>query len=125
MAGQIPLQELIEKTATTAETIRRLEDKGFVSSWMGDPTPERGGKARRYVKLESEGVKALPTGALAALLVGVGVGVVLTIIESNPKLRRWVPSPTGLGIEEPRASTALTRGSARMPVRRSACRASA
>jgi DNA-binding PadR family transcriptional regulator len=40
-------------------TLRRLEDKGYVSSWMGDPTPERGGKGRRYVKLESEGAKAL------------------------------------------------------------------
>jgi uncharacterized oligopeptide transporter (OPT) family protein len=49
-------------------------------------------------RILAEGVRALPTGALAALLVGVGVGVVLTVIESNPKLRRWVPSPTGLGI---------------------------
>ena len=40
-------------------TLRRLEEKGFVSSWMSDPTPERGGKARRYVKLESAGVPAL------------------------------------------------------------------
>ena len=32
---------------------------GFVSSWMSDPTPERGGKGRRYVKLEAEGAKAL------------------------------------------------------------------
>ena len=40
-------------------TLRRLEEKGFVSSYMSDPTPERGGKARRYVKLETEGAKAL------------------------------------------------------------------
>ena len=40
-------------------TLRRLEEKGFVSSWMGEPTPERGGKARRHVKLEAEGAKAL------------------------------------------------------------------
>ena len=40
-------------------TLRRLEEKGFVSSWMGDPTPERGGKGRRYVKLEAEGARAL------------------------------------------------------------------
>jgi len=44
------------------------------------------------------GVKALPHGALQAMLIGVAVGVVLTIIESNPKGRRFVPSPTGLGI---------------------------
>jgi uncharacterized oligopeptide transporter (OPT) family protein len=49
-------------------------------------------------RILSEGVKALPTGALVALLVGVAVGVLLTFLESNPKLRRWVPSPTGIGI---------------------------
>lgn len=40
-------------------TLRRLEEKGFVSSWMGEPIPERGGKSRRYVKLEAPGAKAL------------------------------------------------------------------
>ena len=40
-------------------TLRRLEEKGFVSSWMSDPTPERGGKPRRYVKLEAGGARAL------------------------------------------------------------------
>ena len=49
-------------------------------------------------RILSEGVSALPTGALAALLVGVAVGVLLTFLESNPKWRRWTPSPAGLGI---------------------------
>ena len=40
-------------------TLRRLEEKGFVSSRLGDPTPERGGKARRWVKLTADGVRAL------------------------------------------------------------------
>ena len=39
--------------------LRRLEEKGFVSSWMSDPTSERGGKGRPYAKLEPEGVRAL------------------------------------------------------------------
>jgi DNA-binding PadR family transcriptional regulator len=47
-------------------TLRRLEDKGFVSSWMGDPLPERGGKPRRYVTLESAGAKALRDARTAA-----------------------------------------------------------
>ena len=37
----------------------RMEEKGFVSSVLGDPTPERGGKAKRYYKLEQAGVLAL------------------------------------------------------------------
>lgn len=62
----IPIVEEIERRtgrsvarAAVYITLRRLEEKGFVSSWMSDPTPERGGKARRYVKLEPEGVRAL------------------------------------------------------------------
>lgn len=40
-------------------TLRRLERKGLVTSWLGDPTPERGGKARRYVKVTRAGVESL------------------------------------------------------------------
>ena len=32
---------------------------------MGDPTPERGGKARRYIKLEPEGLEALRASRVA------------------------------------------------------------
>jgi PadR family transcriptional regulator, regulatory protein PadR len=62
----IPIVEEIERRtgrpvarAAVYVTLRRLEDKGFVSSWMSEPTPERGGKGRRYVKLEAEGARAL------------------------------------------------------------------
>jgi len=40
-------------------TLRRLEQKGLVSSWMSDPTPERGGKPRRCVKVQAEGLHLL------------------------------------------------------------------
>ena len=40
-------------------TLRRLEQKGLVSSRMSEPLPERGGKARRCVQVEPEGVQAL------------------------------------------------------------------
>jgi PadR family transcriptional regulator, regulatory protein PadR len=29
-------------------TLDRMEQKGLVQSWFGDPTPERGGRAKRY-----------------------------------------------------------------------------
>ena len=32
--------------------LRRLEEKGLVSSLLADPTPERGGRAKRYYTLE-------------------------------------------------------------------------
>ena len=37
----------------------RLERKGHVSSRLGDPTPERGGRAKRFYRLEVAGVHAL------------------------------------------------------------------
>jgi DNA-binding PadR family transcriptional regulator len=40
-------------------TLRRLERKGLLSSWMGSPRPERGGKARRCVDITPEGEAAL------------------------------------------------------------------
>jgi PadR family transcriptional regulator, regulatory protein PadR len=40
-------------------TLRRLEQKGLVASWMGDPTQERGGKSRRCVKITRAGMHAL------------------------------------------------------------------
>ena len=35
----------------------RLEDKGFVGSRLGDPTPERGGRAKRYFRATASGVR--------------------------------------------------------------------
>jgi DNA-binding PadR family transcriptional regulator len=40
-------------------TLRRLERKGLVTSWLGEPTPERGGKARRYVMVTRAGIESL------------------------------------------------------------------
>jgi DNA-binding PadR family transcriptional regulator len=40
-------------------TLMRLEAKGLVRSWLGEPTPSRGGKARRYYALERAGQAAL------------------------------------------------------------------
>jgi DNA-binding PadR family transcriptional regulator len=40
-------------------TLDRLEEKGFLSSRMGDPTPERGGRAKRYFTVTARGVDAV------------------------------------------------------------------
>jgi PadR family transcriptional regulator PadR len=40
-------------------TLERLEEKGFVSSTVGDPTPERGGRAKRFFRPEAPGLQAL------------------------------------------------------------------
>ncbi len=47
------------KRATVYVTLQRLENKGLVSSRLGEPLAERGGKARRYVRVEAAGRSAL------------------------------------------------------------------
>jgi DNA-binding PadR family transcriptional regulator len=37
----------------------RLEQKGFVHSWSGEPTPERGGRAKKFYRVTAQGKKAL------------------------------------------------------------------
>ena len=40
-------------------TLERLETKGYISSKQGEATPERGGRAKRYFKIEGAGVRVL------------------------------------------------------------------
>src|SRR5579862_9035486 len=47
-------------------TLDRLEDKGLVKSWLSDPTPERGGRAKRCYRLEALGERALEESAATA-----------------------------------------------------------
>jgi DNA-binding PadR family transcriptional regulator len=37
--------------------LERLESKGLIVSSLGDPTPERGGKAKRYFRVTKEGLR--------------------------------------------------------------------
>ncbi|HEV2322390.1 MAG TPA: PadR family transcriptional regulator [Terracidiphilus sp.] len=37
--------------------LERLEAKGLVASSLGDPTPERGGKAKRYFRVTKSGLR--------------------------------------------------------------------
>jgi len=40
-------------------TLDRLERKGFLRSWTGDPTPQRGGRRRKFYALRPGGLAAL------------------------------------------------------------------
>lgn len=50
-----------------------------------------------FATLLSQGLDALPAGALLFLVIGVALGVLLTVLEGT-RARGWTPSPTGLGI---------------------------
>src|SRR5882762_10383034 len=40
-------------------TLDRLETKGYVKSRYGDPTPERGGRSKRFFRVTAQGVAAV------------------------------------------------------------------
>jgi PadR family transcriptional regulator PadR len=40
-------------------TVDRLEEKGLVSSRFGDPTPLRGGRAKRFFKVTAKGLSTV------------------------------------------------------------------
>jgi PadR family transcriptional regulator PadR len=40
-------------------TLERLAGKGLVSSSLGNPTPERGGRAKRYFRITAKGLREL------------------------------------------------------------------
>jgi PadR family transcriptional regulator PadR len=65
-AYAVPVGEEIQKHTGRAVsrgsiyiTLDRLETKGYLRSWLGDPTPERGGRAKRYYALRPRAVAAL------------------------------------------------------------------
>jgi PadR family transcriptional regulator PadR len=62
------------RRANVYTTLQRLETKGLVSTRLGDPRPERGGKPRRLVALEAEGIAALrsTTAAIKAMAAELG-----------------------------------------------------
>ena len=40
-------------------TLERLETKGLLHSWSGDPTPQRGGRRRKFYALRPTGLAAI------------------------------------------------------------------
>jgi PadR family transcriptional regulator PadR len=63
--GMIVRREIEDRTGRNISigavyaTLERLEAKGYVSSFTGEPTPERGGRAKRLFRVESAGKRAL------------------------------------------------------------------
>jgi PadR family transcriptional regulator, regulatory protein PadR len=66
-------------------TLDRLEDKGFLSSWLSDPTSERGGRAKRCYRVEAIGEQALQESAATA----VRISEVITRVFGKEWTRKW------------------------------------
>lgn len=56
-------------------TLHRMESKGYVTSWLGEPTAERGGRAKRFFRIEAQGEEALRISedALSRMRTGVRI----------------------------------------------------
>ena len=76
----VPIRQEIERRTGRAltvgalyRTLDRLEDKGYVASAFSDPTPERGGRSKRYFKVKPVGLRSLRASreALTAMWDGV------------------------------------------------------
>jgi PadR family transcriptional regulator, regulatory protein PadR len=69
LAGEaygVSVKEDIEKRSSRSisigalhSTITRLEEKGYIKSWLGDPTRERGGRRKRFFEVTHTGKAAL------------------------------------------------------------------
>ncbi|HLJ47649.1 MAG TPA: helix-turn-helix transcriptional regulator [Bryobacteraceae bacterium] len=63
--GMSVRREIQERTGRSVSigavyaTLERLEAKSYVSSFVGDATAERGGRAKRFFRIESDGKRAL------------------------------------------------------------------
>jgi PadR family transcriptional regulator PadR len=60
----VPISRQLEKhrgrsvsVGSVYAALERLEGKGLIVSSLGDPTPERGGKAKRYFRVTREGLR--------------------------------------------------------------------
>ena len=60
----VPISREIEETsgrivalATLYATLTRLEKKGLVSARLGEPTAERGGRAKKYFRVTARGLR--------------------------------------------------------------------
>lgn len=46
-------------TGAVYATLERLQHKGYVASTVGEPTPERGGRSKRYFRVLPKGITAV------------------------------------------------------------------
>jgi DNA-binding PadR family transcriptional regulator len=60
---------------TVYKTLSRLERKGYVRGRVGSPTPERGGRAKRYYELTAAGRRALAASLDAIHRLSAGLSV--------------------------------------------------
>jgi PadR family transcriptional regulator, regulatory protein PadR len=77
--GMTVRQEILKRTGRDLSigavyaTLERLEQKRYVSSSLGEPTAERGGRAKRHFQIEGAGEQALATSQDAIRRMSMGL----------------------------------------------------
>lgn len=70
------IEEATEKRVSIGalyNTLSRLEEKNFISSWWGEKTEERGGRPKKHFQLESAGLSAIRSSQTARSHLGSGL----------------------------------------------------
>jgi DNA-binding PadR family transcriptional regulator len=78
----VPIARAIEQStgkrvvlASVYNTLERLETKGLVRSTVGQPTPERGGRAKRYFSVTNAGLAEVRSAKKALTTLWRGIPV--------------------------------------------------
>ena len=78
----VPIARAIERStgkrvilASVYNTLERLEQKGLVCSTFGEPTRERGGRAKRYFSMTAVGLREVRAAKKALTVLWRGVPV--------------------------------------------------
>ena len=61
--------------ASVYNTLERLEEKGLVRSTLGEPTPQRGGRAKRYFSITTAGLREVRAAKKALTVLWRGITV--------------------------------------------------
>src|SRR5262245_2686584 len=78
----VPIAKAIEEStgkpvilASVYNTLERLEEKGMVRSSLGEPTAERGGRAKRYFSITAAGLREVKAAKKALTQLWRGIPV--------------------------------------------------
>ena len=61
--------------ASVYNTLERLEEKGLIRSALGQPTPERGGRRKRYFAMTTPGLREVRAAKKALTILWQGVPI--------------------------------------------------
>ena len=78
----VPIAREIERStgkpvilASVYNTLERLEEKGLIRSAVGQPTPERGGRRKRYFSMTALGLREVRAAKKALTILWQGVPI--------------------------------------------------